>query len=203
MIERIPEYGWSILATGLKDAKVGRADSFLTSLREIAKPVEAQAFDARAVAGRRHLYFAALFALKAFAEASNVSESLAMETLLQASAQRQLSKAIERLGVKPGVGGVAVLLMSKDEAELQAAFSRLKTVSGESIDEGLLEVSPAKLEGLKALFEIGESELAAEHDAQDPALALTNLIVERMTLEASRRRTAHRVPDEEPSSARS
>lgn len=203
MIERIPEYGWSILVTALKGVDVEQPDRWLSWLRQVAKPVEAQAFDAQRVAGRRHLYFATLFALKAFSEASNVSESIAMEALIQSSAQRQVSRAIERLGVKPGMSDVAILLVSKDEEELGAAFTRLKAASGELIDEDLLEISPAKFNGLRSLFGISERELAAERDAQDPASALVNLVVERMTLEASRRRTPRRVRDEERSSARS
>ncbi|MEM2905161.1 MAG: KEOPS complex subunit Cgi121 [Candidatus Bathyarchaeia archaeon] len=202
MIERIPEYGWFILVTALKGVRVESVDRFLAWLRDVVKPVEVQAFDAQAVAGRRHLYFAALFALKAFAEASNVSDRLGMEALLQASAQRQVSKAIEKLGVKPGVGDIAILLMSKDEKELRGAFSRLIGVSGMLVDEALLEVSSERLSGLQALFEVSERELAAERDAEEPASALTNLIIERMTLEASRR-SPRPAPELKPPSARS
>ncbi|TLN15336.1 hypothetical protein FDZ71_07385 [bacterium] len=203
MTEKIPEYGWSILATAMRGVHVDSPEAWLRTLRELAEPVELQVFDAGGLAGRGHLYFAVLFALKAFEEATNVSMSLPMEVLLQASAQRQVSKAIEVLGVKPGVNDVVVVLMSKDDAELQRAFAKLTDAYRGVIDESLLNLSPAKLQALRPFFDISDVELSSECHARDPALALTNLIMERMTLEAARRRPSRRAPREKPSTARS
>ena len=75
--------------------------------------VDFQLFDARLVATWEHLYLAALNALVAFRSKCNISKSLAVETLLYASAQNQIQKATRLFGIKPSSSDIAVLIVGE------------------------------------------------------------------------------------------
>ncbi len=60
-----------------------------------------QVFDRSAVISRMHLIGAYLDAVQAFRDGTNIANDIAMEMLLFASMDRQISKAIENLGAKP------------------------------------------------------------------------------------------------------
>ncbi len=80
------------------------------------------ALDADEVFGMDHIISALKHAERAFERGENVSSRLLMETLLYASGERQISLAIERMGVKPGKGRTVLLLEGSQKEE---ALSRL------------------------------------------------------------------------------
>ena len=86
--------------------------------KENTENVELQFFDANLIATQQHLYFAALNALQAFQNKTNISKSLAMETMLYASAQRQIQKAIQRCGIKPQTTTMAVIIIGEKPSKL-------------------------------------------------------------------------------------
>jgi tRNA threonylcarbamoyladenosine modification (KEOPS) complex Cgi121 subunit len=67
--------------------------------------------------GPDHLASAWYHARKAFDEGRNSSDSLAMETLLYASGERQLSSAIRKMGVDGDTTGVVVARLTPGEFE--------------------------------------------------------------------------------------
>jgi KEOPS complex subunit Cgi121 len=67
--------------------------------------------------GPDHLASALHHANKAFDEGRNSSDSLAMETLLYASGERQLSSAIRKMGVDGDTTGVVVARLTSGEFE--------------------------------------------------------------------------------------
>lgn len=69
-------------------------------LNETEKLKEIQIFDASAIASPLHVQLAFLHAIKAFENKENIAESLKMEILLRAACTRQISKAIQLVGVK-------------------------------------------------------------------------------------------------------
>lgn len=151
-VEALPEHGKFLAFLSLKSLEVDDVDLFLSSLREAAEPALVQAFDARMVAGRRHLWFAALLALNAFRDGTNISESLPMELLLQASAQRQIDRALEMLGVKRGRGSVAIVLMADSEEAVLEAWGRVGALYPEAVGEDALVLTDDKVEGLMEVF---------------------------------------------------
>ncbi|MBS7610262.1 hypothetical protein KEJ19_06845, partial [Candidatus Bathyarchaeota archaeon] len=104
-----------------------------------------------------------------------------------ASCQRQIAKAIEMLGLKDGIGTVALLLMAEDAKALESAISKLDAFYGDSLSPSPLAISSEKMKELKDLFEISDTQLAAEVEAKIPEKALTNLIIEKMSLQLGRR----------------
>jgi KEOPS complex subunit Cgi121 len=70
---------------------------------------EALCLDADMVCGREHIESAVMHAERAFNYGTNASDSFAMEVMLYASGERQLSKAMTKMDVKKGVVNVAIV----------------------------------------------------------------------------------------------
>jgi tRNA threonylcarbamoyladenosine modification (KEOPS) complex Cgi121 subunit len=183
VLKRIEEFAVHVEITGFKNANIPNSQKFLTQVnKEKPKGVDTQFFDARLVATWHHLYFAVLDALTAFANEENISKSVAMETLLYASAERQIIKATERMGIKQGMSDVAVLIIGEEPNQLQAALSAISRIVGGRLDEKVLELSKSKMEMIRESFNIGETELGASAQDGDADGALVDAIIERMAL---------------------
>ena len=99
MLQYIKEYGKYVEITGYRNIEFDKAEIFLKANRKQTRQnVDIQFFDAELIATQEHLYFAVLNALQAFKNKTNLSKSPSMETMLYASAQRQIQKAINRAG---------------------------------------------------------------------------------------------------------
>ncbi len=59
-----------------------------------------QAFDARVIYGEDHVISAVNHAKRAFRQGTNATNTLALEILLYAAGERQIQKAIKKMGVK-------------------------------------------------------------------------------------------------------
>jgi tRNA threonylcarbamoyladenosine modification (KEOPS) complex Cgi121 subunit len=146
--------------------------------------VDFQLFDARLVATWEHLYFAALNALVAFKSRRNISKSVAVETLLYASAQYQIQKAMRLLGVKPGSSNIAVLIMGEQSEPVQSLLSTISENVGGKRDERVLELSEEKSEFIRRFFGISENQLRTAKRGGSLERALVDLVIERVALVA-------------------
>ncbi len=176
-----------IAIAGFKNVKISDVNSFLERVRREVGKNQVQFFDAKLIAGQQHLYFAALNALKAFENKSNISSSLAVEALLYASAQRQITKAVDALGVKQDSSQVAVLVMAENSrgmADCLKVVSRL--IAGER-DDAVLELTDEKIRGIKRLFGISDLEIEAKLKRKGlEREAFADLVVEHVALLAIR-----------------
>ena len=85
------------------------------TLAELDKKVSStvfQLFDADKIADQYHLYYAAANAYYAMKKGGNISNKLDVETLLYASTQNQISKAIKLIGVSEKTKRIAVVMIS-------------------------------------------------------------------------------------------
>lgn len=80
----------------------------LERLRALGKG-EVLCLDADLVCGPEHIASAYDHAVRAFGYGTNSSDVMAMEVMLYASGERQLSKARERMGPKVGGNGLALI----------------------------------------------------------------------------------------------
>jgi len=188
LLKRIEEFEIYVEISGFKNVKISQAKEFLDKVsREKPAGVEVQFFDARRVATWQHLFFAALNALAAFKNQENISKSLAMETLLYAAAERQITRAVELVGIRAASPDVAVLLIGKEPRKMESAFSMVsKNIAGQR-DEKVLELSKDKVATIGRVFSISEAELRTVMEKNDAEKALTDLVVERMALLATQR----------------
>jgi len=91
----------------------GEAKALMETVLAEAKALGAEILmmDGAMVFGKDHVKSALFHAAKATAEGRNSSESLAMETLLYASGERQLSNAIRKMAVGDTTESVVIALL--------------------------------------------------------------------------------------------
>lgn len=145
-----------------------------------------QLFDARLVATWEHLYFAALNALVVFRSKRSISKSVAIETLLFASAQDQIQKATRLLGVKPGSSDIAVLILGEQSEPIQSLLSTISENVGGKRDDRVLELSEEKFGSIRRFFGLSENQLRTAKRGGSLERALVDLVIEQMALVAVR-----------------
>jgi KEOPS complex subunit Cgi121 len=183
MTKKPEEPNEHITILGFRNVQIENINAFLEHFRKQNREATVQFFDAKHVAGPQHMYFAALNALNAFDKKTNISNNLAVEALLYASAQRQIKKAVEMLGIKQDSSEVAALIMTENRHK-KADCLRLvtKIIPGER-DDSVLELTDKKTGNIKTLFEISDIEFEAKLEKEGlEKEALTDLVIERMAL---------------------
>jgi len=188
LLRHVEEFGRYVEITGFCNVKIGNVEEFFKSVRNEKVPnVEVQFFDANLVASWQHLYFAALNALTAFKNKQNLSKSLAMESMLYASARRQIQKATETLGIKPNTSEVAMLIIGEKPETVKESLRMISANLKAQHDEKVLELSKKKVALIRKAFDISDLEIETIMKKDDLEKALTDLVLERMALLASQR----------------
>jgi tRNA threonylcarbamoyladenosine modification (KEOPS) complex Cgi121 subunit len=183
MLKYIEEAGKYVELTGFRNVNINDAEEFVKAAREdTSRTVWVQFFDAELVASWQHLYFAVLNALLAFRTERNVSKSVAMEVMLYASAQRQIRKAIQRMGVKCDSANVALVIIGEKQDSVQAALSAVSKRVGGEVDETVLELTKEKTKSIRKAFDIGANEIEAVMENKNANQALVNMVIERTAL---------------------
>ena len=187
MLKHIEETGKYVEITGFRNIMIGDAEEFLKAVRkEKQQRVWVQFFDAELVATWQHLHFAVLNALLAFKNERNISKSVAMEAMLYASAQRQIRRAIELMGVKCDSANVAVVIIGKSVDSVKVVLSAVSEAIGAEPDGAVLELSRKKAQRIREAFGITEKELKAVMEKNNVEQALVKLVIERMALLSTR-----------------
>jgi tRNA threonylcarbamoyladenosine modification (KEOPS) complex Cgi121 subunit len=180
------EFGYYVEITGFRGITFKAADAYLKANRkEAQQKVWIQFFDADLIATSQHLYFAVLNALLAFRNKTNLSKSLAMETMLFASAQRQIQKAIALVGVKPETSDLAVVIIGKDAELVGGLLGEVSSSLGVKPFDAVLELSPKKIERIKDAYEVTSTMLQVVSKHEGDCDALVDLVLERMALLAT------------------
>jgi len=119
------------------------------------------ALDPGMVCGKDHLSSAATHAERAFQRGTNSSSSLGIETVLYASGERQISRALDRMAVPRGATEVALVLFDLDP-------ERLLDLLDMERDDALLECTVEKL----LAFGIGRDEIGSVPEEMRDELVL-------------------------------
>ncbi|MEW6505969.1 MAG: KEOPS complex subunit Cgi121, partial [Chloroflexota bacterium] len=121
MLKYIKEFRKYVAIVGLRNVRIKKPEELLEMFRnDKSAKVEIQFFDVTLVATWEHLYFALLNALTAFRNKDNLSKSIAMETMLYASAQHQITKATELMGIRTSTKAMAVLVVGDNAGTVEA-----------------------------------------------------------------------------------
>ena len=126
---------------------VGDTLDYINSIKKDSEVI--QLLNADAVAGRRHIEHGVNQAFLAFERGENLANDLSVEICLRCSAQRQISKAFNLLGLKEGEMNLCAVLIDCDDytSRLSSRFS---------LDDGVLLPDVDKL---KEIYDISEAEL--------------------------------------------
>jgi KEOPS complex subunit Cgi121 len=187
MLKHLAEERRYVEITGYRNVKIEKPEQLLRTVRNGEQgDVSVQFFNAKLIATWEHPYLAVVDALMAFRTGRNISKSLAVEVMLYASAQRQIKKAIELVGVKSGCSDLAVVVVGKSREVVESVASSISKYLRREPDERVLELSPAKTLAIRRAFGITENELAVVTKNNNTERALVDLVVERMALLSTR-----------------
>ena len=122
-----------------------------------------QLLNADAVAGYRHIEHGVNQAFLAFDRGENLANDLSVEICLRCSAQRQISKAFDLLGLKEGHMNLCIILIDCDDysSELSSLFAR---------DDDVLNPD---VEKLKEIYSLDDDELKI--------MDIEDIIIDRIT----------------------
>lgn len=183
MIEKLEEFDKYLVVAGFKNVRIKDVNKFFTVTKEKTGDICVQFFNAALIAGLEHLRFAALNALNAFKGKVNISSSMAMETLLYASAQRQIKEAVRLLGIKSTSRQVAVLVLGSSEEKVALTLETISNLLKAEQDDSIIELSEQKFEELKKVFKIFNLELYTKTERKGAEKqALLDLVIEHMAL---------------------
>ena len=114
----------------------GKAGEVLSESKAVAARlgIEILLMDAGLVLGNTHIESAIEHASRAFGRGRNVATTKMLEVMLYASGERQLSSAIEKMGVRPATTSVAVVV--SDRSRLADVFESLHIERDDSVLEG-------------------------------------------------------------------
>ncbi|PKL67876.1 MAG: hypothetical protein CVV28_03900 [Methanobacteriales archaeon HGW-Methanobacteriales-1] len=136
-----------------------------------------QLLDARGIASEKHILNATIHAINAFKRKNNIAKDLGMEICLRASAQRQISRAIEILGLKEGPMDICAVLVGCNSDERGSSMDIAQSIENKlnemfTRDDSVLE---ANEQILKKIYNI-------ENEEMEVLGSVTYTLIERTTI---------------------
>lgn len=182
MLEEID--GHYMLILGFDMAQVTDPTKMLERLRSSFPSLQIQFLKADLIAGLEHLLFAARNALQAFNSGRGRSKSLAVEFLLYASCQHQISRAIDMLGIVPDDRRISVVALSDSKNLLQESSRAIESEIGGDPDDSVIEIDTGRKAALlKRVYHIAPREVeAARFPGEKESDVLKRLVIERSAL---------------------
>ena len=172
-----------LMIQGFVNCKVVESTAVLRELRLDFPKFEVQLFRADRIAGKDHLLFAAMGAVRAFRQDRQRARTLAVELLIYASCQRQISKAIRLLGVGPHTSDVALVALTNDTTHQDLRQAACAALDAHQDDNVIEILSKKKVLELKKAFDISAIEVAATMlPYEEERSVLKRLIIERTAL---------------------
>jgi tRNA threonylcarbamoyladenosine modification (KEOPS) complex Cgi121 subunit len=142
-----------------------------------------QFFDSAMIVNEIHLLSAVQNAFNAWKGGYMRSRSLDVEIAIYASAQHQIGRALELMGITDNTTSVAVVALGEDKKKIKSAMLVLEKTFGNEIVPAF-EMTSKKLEALKKIFSIDDSEVSLfldQNDMKSQQLALSKCIVSRVS----------------------
>ena len=188
MILDLSEDGKLVFVSAFKAPPRMDPSAILKELRIATPSIEIQFFDGMHIAGKEHLEIAAVNAVHAFKTGTNISRNVAMETLLYASAQRQIDVAIVRVGVTPNSQTVGLVAFCDTKDDAEKLNNRIIQFLRIEMNESLLDDwSEEKASAIMKLYAIEATELEAiRMPGQQTWEAIRKAVIERVALLSTR-----------------
>ena len=176
--------GSHVIITGYETVRLDDFNRFFESIKLSDDDSSfIQFFNANMIAGWEHVYFAALNALKAFKNNSNISKNISMEVLLFASGQHQIRKALENLGVHKDITDIAVLIVTDTKREGEEILHRISEMLNRKPSKKILNITDTKIRNARKLFGISSKEIkAASRGEEKVQKIIIKLLAEHMAI---------------------
>ncbi|MDR1722000.1 MAG: KEOPS complex subunit Cgi121 [Methanobrevibacter sp.] len=127
-----------------------------------------QLMDAKAIGGEKHLIHSIIHGINAFKRGENLANDIGIEICLRASATRQISKALDIIGLKEGEMDICALLIDCPDYyidELEGLFKR---------DDSVIAPNPKIL---KDIYNVTDEELSVFHNITDILIDRTSSLI--------------------------
>ncbi|HMK54818.1 MAG TPA: KEOPS complex subunit Cgi121 [Methanobacteriaceae archaeon] len=148
-------------------ADVHNVPEVLNLISDICPQGTIQILRTDGLAGKRHLMHATMQAILSFKRKTNFAQDLGLEICLRASAQRQISRALNILGIKEGKQDLCAVMVDCP----QGSVFKLEKILGKR-NNSVLQYIP---ENLKKIYKISDVEIDACNGVQ-------NVLIEKTTL---------------------
>jgi KEOPS complex subunit Cgi121 len=134
-----------------------------------------QLLNADGIAGREHILHATLHAIQAFKRGDNIANDLGLEICVRASAQRQISKALNILGLKIGLNHICAVMVNCNTqmANHNNLTTELEILFGKRNDE----VLKADITLLNEIYGISEKEIDTSGGISRAMIERTSLLI--------------------------
>jgi tRNA threonylcarbamoyladenosine modification (KEOPS) complex Cgi121 subunit len=142
-----------------------------------------QFFNSAMIVNEIHLLSAAQNAFNAWKGDYMRSRSLDVEMVVYASAQHQIGRALELMGVTDKTASVAIVVLGEDKQKIKDCMSDFERTLGNEIIPAF-EMTAEKLETLMTVFRISDSEISLflDHDdMKSRQYALSKCVVSRIS----------------------
>lgn len=133
-----------------------------------------QLFDASRVAGLAHLAHSARLALLARSRGLGFADSLSMELVCWTAAERQIGKALEKVGLREGSRTVALVSVGEERGAVEGALEEVLRETGMEREDGVVGLSPSKVRILSEVFSLPKGMVRK--------LGVQKLVLERVAL---------------------
>jgi KEOPS complex subunit Cgi121 len=142
-----------------------------------------QFFDLDRVAGSRHLLLAAYNAMKSYNSSRRITRSLGMEVLLFVSGTRQITLALERVGINADTMSSAVMVLAASDEAIECISDMLIERFHQNCNDKLLDTwTGRRRELVQRVFGIGMKELKATNRTGGVEKAIEKLAIERSAM---------------------
>ena len=145
-----------------------------------------QLLNGQLIANEIHLLSAIQNAIKAQQGDYMISRSLDVEVIVFASAQRQIGRSLQALGVYDGLEELALVVIGSDSSQVEHSIKELAEVIGTEVIPPFA-VSEDRIERVKQHFQISDKEINALSDSdtlQSKLDAVSRCVVSRVSLVA-------------------
>ncbi len=142
-------------------ARVDDVDEFLRKLAKIDRENRTtnQVFDASSIAGKEHLVHATRLAIIAHATKKNFASSMNIELVCWAAAERQITRAFEKVGLRKNSKDLAILTLGDSRARVNQASINIRHELSLKRADDVLDVTREKVSKLLKVFSIQNDEL--------------------------------------------
>jgi tRNA threonylcarbamoyladenosine modification (KEOPS) complex Cgi121 subunit len=155
----------------------------LLNLANSKSVLSVQFFNGAMIVDEIHLLSAAQNAFNAWKGNYMKSRNLDVEMAIYASAQHQIGRALELMGVTDKTATVAVIVLGEDKQKVGDIMINFERTIGKEVISPF-EMTPEKLETLMAIFSISDSELSLfldQDDTKSRQRALSKCVVSRIS----------------------
>ena len=175
------------LCIGISENKNSRGldtDKLLELAKSLSKSVLAfQFFNSMMIVDEMHLLSGAQNAVNALKGDYMISRTLDVELVVYVSAQRQIGRALDIMGVNDELSSVGVVCIDEDEKKVRECLMRIEEKVGEEISP-MFSPTSEKISSLMQNFGITELEMKQFKDSDDLATrnqALSKCVVSRVS----------------------